>query len=99
MSGARSRSIVVVPVAHGPDLEGDQADQQRAKGDEGRQPPVAAGDQKGSDDEGIGGEKKAGKDRPDCRPASQFRSVRRLVAVSRRRVTRTCIRVPITRAR
>ena len=99
MSGLRSRPVVVVSVAHGPDLEGDQPDQQRAEGDEGRQPPVAAGDEQGGDDEGIGGEQEAGEDRPDCRPAGQLRSARRLVAVSRRRVTRTCIRVPITRAR
>jgi len=99
MSGARSTLVVVVPVAHRPDLEGDQADQQRAEGDEGRQPSVAAGDQESGNDEGIGGEQEAGEDRPDCRPAGQLRSARRLVAVSRRRVTSTCIRVPITRAR
>jgi hypothetical protein len=63
-----------MPVAHRPDLEGDQADQQRAEGDEGRQPFVGAGDEEGRDDEGIGGEEKATKDRPDCRPASQLRS-------------------------
>ena len=99
MSGARSRLVVVVPVPHGPDLEGDEPDQQRAEGDEGRQPSIAAGDQQGSDDEGIGGKEEAVKDRPDRRPAGQLRSARRLVAVSRRRVTRTCIRVPITRVR
>lgn len=86
-------------VAHRPDLEGDQPDQQRAEGDEGRQPPVAAGDQESGNDEGIGGKQEAGEDRPDCRPAGQLRSARRLVAVSIRRVTRTCIRVPITSAR
>jgi hypothetical protein len=99
MSGVRSTLVVVVPVAQRPDLEGDQADQQGAEGDEGRQPSVAAGNEEGGDDEGIGGEQEAGKDRPDCRPAGQLCSARRLVAVSRRRVTRTCIRVPITRAR
>ena len=56
MSGARSRLVVVVPVAHRPDLEGDEPDQQRAEGDEGRQPSVAAGDEEGDDDEGVGGE-------------------------------------------
>lgn len=86
-------------VAHCPDLEGDQPDQQRAKGDEGRQPSLAAGDEKGGDDQGVGGKEEAGEDRPDCRPASQLRSARRLVAVSKRRVMSTCIRVPITRAR
>ncbi len=99
MSGARSRPVVVVPAAHRPDLEGDQPDQQRAEGDEGRQPAVAAGDEEGGNYEGVGGEQEAGEDRPDCRPAGQLRSARCLVAVSRRRVTRTCIRVPITRAR
>lgn len=88
-----------MPVAHSPDLEGDQSDQQRAEGDEGRQPSVAAGDEQGGNDEGIGGKQKASEDRPDCRPAGQLRSALSLVAVSRRRVTRTCIRVPITRAR
>lgn len=99
MSGARSRLVVVVPVAHRPDLEGDQADQQRTKGDEGRQPAVAPRDQESGNDKGIGGEQEAGEDRADCRPAGQLRSARRLVAVSIRRVTRTCIRVPITSAR
>ena len=99
MSGPRSRSVVVVPVAYRPDLEGDQPDQQRAEGDGGRQPSVAAGDEQGGNDEGVGREQEAGEDRPDCRPASQLRSARRLVAVSRRRVTTTCIRVPITTAR
>ena len=99
MSGARPRLVVIVPVAHCPDLEGDQPDQQRAEGDEGRQPSVTAGDEEGGDDEGVGGEQETSEDRPDCRPAGQLRSARRLVAVSRRRVTRTCIRVPITRAR
>jgi hypothetical protein len=88
-----------VPVAHGPDLEGDQPNQQRAEGDERRQPSVAAGAEEGGDDEGVGGEQEAGEDRADCRPAGQLRSARRLVAVSIRRVTRTCIRVLITRAR
>ncbi len=88
-----------MPVAHRPDLEGDQPNQQRAKGDGGRQPPLAAGDEQGGNNEGIGGEQEAGEDRPDCRPAGQLRSARRLVAMSKRRVTRTCIRVPITRAR
>lgn len=86
-------------MAHGPDLEGDQAYQQGAEGDEGRQPPVAARDKEGGDDEGVSGEEEADKDRPDCGPAGQLRSARRLVAVSRRRVRRTCIRVPITSAR
>ena len=99
MSGTRSTLIVVVPVAHRPDLEADQADQQRAEGDERRQPSLAAGDEEGDNDEGVGGEQEAGEDRPDCRPAGQLRSARRLVAVSIRRVTTTCIRVPITRAR
>jgi len=54
MSGPRSRPVVVIPVAHRPDLEGDQPDQQRTKGDEGRQPSVAAGDEQGSNDEGVG---------------------------------------------
>lgn len=99
MSGPRLRPVVVVPVAHRPDLEGDQPDQQRAEGDGWGQPSVAAGDEQGDDDEGIGREQEASEDRPDCRPAGQLRSARRLVAVSRRRVTRTCIRVPITRAR
>ena len=99
MSGVRLGPIVVVPVAHRPDLEGDQPDQQRAEGDEGRQPPVGASNEEGCDDERVGSEEEAGKDRPDRRPADQLRSARRLVAVSRRRVTRTCIRVPITRAR
>lgn len=98
MSGVRTTLVVVVPVAHRPDLEGDQADQQRAEGDEGRQPPVAAGNEEGGDDEGVGGEQEAGEDRADCRPAGQLYSARRLVAVRIRRVTRTCIRVPITRA-
>jgi hypothetical protein len=60
VSAARSRLVVVVSVAHRPDLEGDQADQQRAEGDEGRQPPVATGDQESGNDEGIGGEQEAG---------------------------------------
>lgn len=88
-----------MPVAQRPNLEGDKPDQQGAEGDEGRQPAVAAGDEEGGNDEGIGGEEEAGKDRADCRPAGQLRSARRLVAVSKRRVTRTCIRVPITSAR
>jgi hypothetical protein len=54
-----------VPVAHRPDLEGDQPDQQRAEGDEGRQPSMAAGDEEGGDDECVGGEQEAGEDRPD----------------------------------
>jgi hypothetical protein len=99
MSGARSELVVVVPVAHRPDLEGDQSDQQRAESDGGRQPSMAARDEQGGNDEGVGGEQEADEDRPDCRPAGQSRSARRLVAVSRPRVTRTCIRVPITRAR
>jgi hypothetical protein len=99
MSGARSRPVVVVPVAHRPDLEGDQPDQQRAEGDEGRQPAVAAGDDEGCNDGGVSGEQEAGEDWPDCRPAGQLRSARRLVAVSIRRVTTMCIRVPITSAR
>jgi len=99
MSGTRLRPVVVVPVAHSPDLEGDQPDQQRPESDEGRQPSVATGDEQCDDDEGVGGEQEADEDRPNCRPAGQLRSARRLVAVSRRRVTRTCIRVPITRAR
>lgn len=99
MSGVRPRPVVVVPVSHRPDLEGDQSDQQRAESDEGRQPSVAAGDEEGGNDEGVGGEQEAGEDRADCRPAGQLRSARRLVAVSIRRVTRTCMRVPITRAR
>jgi hypothetical protein len=99
MSGARSRPVVVVPVAHRPYLEGDQPDQQRAEGNGGRQPSVAPGDEQGDNDEGVGREQEASENRPDCRPASQLCSARRLVAVSRRRVTTTCIRVPITRAR
>jgi hypothetical protein len=66
MSGARSRPVVVVPVAHRPDLEGDEPDQQRAKGDEGWEPAVAAGDEEGGNDEGVGGEQEAGEDRSDC---------------------------------
>lgn len=89
MSGARSRLVVVVPVAQRPDLEADQPDQQRAEGDEGRQPSVAVGDEESGDDESVGGEQEAGEDRPDGRPAGQLRSARRLVAVSRRRVTTT----------
>lgn len=54
-----------MPVAYRPDLKGDQPDQQRAEGDEGRQPPVAARDEEGGDDEGVGGEQEAGEDRPD----------------------------------
>ena len=76
MSGARSTLVVIVPVAHRPDLEGDQPDQQRAEGDEGGQPSVTAGNEEGGNDEGIGGEQEAGEDGPDCRPAGQLRSAR-----------------------
>jgi hypothetical protein len=99
MSGARSTPVVVVPVAHRPDLEGDQPHQQRAEGDEGRQPAVGPGKEESGDDEGIGGEQEAGENRPDCRPAGQLRSARRLTPASKRLVTRTCIRVPITSMR
>lgn len=60
---------------------------------------MGMGDEEDGDDEGVGGEEEAREDRPNCRPAGQLRSARRLVAVSSRRVTRTCIRVPITRVR
>lgn len=82
MSGLRATPIVVVPMTHRPDLEADQADQQRAESDERWQPPVWVDDEEGDDDEAVGDEEKAGEDRSDGRPAGQRRSLRYGVATS-----------------
>lgn len=83
-------------MANRPRLEADQADEQRAEGDEGGKPAVGARRDQGDDDDGVGDEQEAGEDRANRRPAGQGRSARRLIAASMRRVTSTCPRVRIT---
>lgn len=83
-------------MADRPELEGDHADQQRAEGDERRQPAFRVGRDQSDDHDGVGGEQEAREDRAYRRPAGQVRSARCFIAVSRRRVTSTWPRVRIT---
>jgi hypothetical protein len=85
-----------VTVADRPDLEDDHADQQRAEGDERRQPAFRLGRDQRDNHDGVGAEQEARQNRAYRRPASQVRSALCFIAVSRRRVTRTCPRVRIT---
>ena len=71
-------------MADRPELEGDHAEQQRAEGDERRQPAFRVGHDQRDYHDGVGDEEEARQDGSDCRPAGQVRPARRCIVTGSR---------------